>query len=309
MKLDHSDINDDEIRIISSKRALSPVTIKTNENYGDGEDRKSKGRWTLLACAIAAALVVVALIVYMIFFRGAKEDAELAIVTTPAVAEDTVVTAVANDIVIDKPIVTKGHVERQDTIVGRVALSIFTPVDLEPTLQIGAEVLRDSTARFVVQAADVRGDNGGIVGAYVKEGELLSKGQAKSGFCAIIGGNITVGVADATPFLEQAIETNGYFFRQYPLVVANQVVENKPKGVALRKALAEWNGKAVVVMSKEKMTFHNFAQSLVDLGVSNAIYLVGGEAYGFAMDADGAKTEFGHYLDGAYPNINYIVWR
>jgi len=120
---------------------------------------------------------------------------------------------------------------------------------------------------------------------------------------------LTIGVADATPFLEQALETDGYFSRQYPLVVANQIVENKPKGESLRKALAELNGQTVVVMSKEKMTFHDFSQSLVDLEVTNAIYLVGGKGYGFAMGRAGEKVEFGLKLRKMPPNTNYIVWR
>lgn len=202
-----------------------------------------------------------------------------------------------------------GFVSISDTLVNKIPLTMFKPTNLAPTLQIGTDVLNDSTVRFVVQAADVRGDNGGIVGAYVNKGELLSKGQAKSGFCAIIGGKINIGVADATPFLEQALETDGYFFRQYPLVVANQIVENRPKGKSLRKALAELNGETVVIMSQEEMTFHDFSQSLVDLGVTNAVYLVGGKGYGFAIDSEGRKNEFGRQLKNMRPNTNYIVWR
>ena len=162
---------------------------------------------------------------------------------------------------------------------------------------------------MAMQAADIRGDNGGIVGAYVVEGNLVSKGQAKSGFCAIIDGNITIGVADATPFLEKAIESDGYFFRQYPLVVGNQLVENKPKGRSLRKALAEWNGTTVVLLSRSRLTFHDFAQTLVDMGVANAIYLVGSEAFGFAVDSEGNRTEFGKEAPSPEASTNYIIWR
>jgi hypothetical protein len=196
-----------------------------------------------------------------------------------------------------------------DTVINRVALSIFRPVNLIPSLQIGPESLDDPTVRFIAQAADVREDNGGIVGTYVDKGQLISKGQAKSGYCAIIGGKINIGVADATPFLEQALETDGYFFRQYPLVVANQVVENKPKGEAFRKALAELDGEPVVIISRDRVTFHDFSQRLVDLGVSNAIYLVGGNAYGYAIGEDEKKTEFGQRLKIISQNTNYIVWR
>ena len=161
----------------------------------------------------------------------------------------------------------------------------------------------------MAQAADIRRDNGEIVGAYVCEGQLLSKGQPKSGFCAIINGSPIIGVADSTPYLEQAIETDGYFFRQYPLVVANHVVENKLKRRSLRKALAEWNGRIAVIVSHKQLTFHDFAQALVDMGVTNAIYLVGSKSYGLVRDADGNRIVLGSDVVSDAKNVNYIVWQ
>ncbi len=153
------------------------------------------------------------------------------------------------------------------------------------------------------------GDNGEILGAFVLKGNLLSTGRSKAGFCAIIGGAITVGVADTTPFLEQALDSGGDFFRQYPLVVGSQIVENKPKGKSYRKALAELSGKMVVIMSCDKMTFHDFSQALVDLGVTNAIYLVGSTAYGFARVEDGSIVTFGEKVENSPEHVSYIVWR
>ena len=293
------DIKDDEIRIISSGNS-------------DGKfqtDKPSKKHNIIVAFSIAVAVICVALISYFIWRHNSNVDSDtLELNTVEITSEQNSKVDFLPD-TSEAEFIGIGYVAVSDTIVNRVPLSIFKPKNLTPTLQIGTDVLNDSTAKFVVQAADVRGDNGGIVGAYVNKGELISKGQAKSGFCAIIGGKITVGVADATPFLEQALETDGYFFRQYPLVVANQIVENKPKGESLRKALAELNGDPVVIMSREEMTFHDFSQSLVNLGVSNAIYLVGGKGYGFAIDSEGRKMEFGRQLKNMRPNTNYIVWR
>lgn len=203
----------------------------------------------------------------------------------------------------------RGFAQVTDTVINKVPLMIIAPVNATPRLQIGLDALNDSDAVLVAQAADVRGDNGEIVGSYVSEGQLLSRGQSKSGFCAIIGGRPIIGVAEATPFLEQAIETEGYFFRQYPLVVANQIVENKPKGHTLRKALAELDGKIVVIVGRKRQTFHEFSQTLVDLGVSNAIYLVGSLAYGYAKDGNGTLVEFGTNAEKAPENTNYIIWK
>lgn len=298
MSLIPHDIKDDEIRIISSGN---------NDDGNNPHNRPTTRRRWIVTVAIMAILACVLTVVYLIFSKNSKEDA-LEIITNESVVYQENAEDVVPDTIISEPMAV-GFVSVSDTILNRIPLTIFKPINLTPTLQIGTDVLNDSTVRFVVQAADVRGDNGGIVGAYVNKGELISKGQAKSGYCAIIGGKINIGVADTTPFLEQALETDGYFFRQYPLVVANQVVENKPLGKSFRKALAELNGETVVIMSRKEMTFHDFSQSLVDLGVANAIYLVGSNGYGFAIDSEGRKVEFGRQLKNMPQSTNYIVWR
>lgn len=205
-----------------------------------------------------------------------------------------------------RPVSGRAYAERTDTTVNGVGLIIFTPCRATPVLQVGSF---DSAAVLVVPAADVRRDNGGMVGAFVLSGRLLSRGQAKSGFCAIIDGRMTIGVADATPLLERALDTDGYFFRQYPLVVGGQVVENKLRGRSQRKALIERDGEISVVLTEKALSMNDFSQLLVDIGVSNAIYLVGSTAYGFARDADGRKTEFGTPCASEPENVNYIVWR
>ena len=276
------DIDDNEIRIITST---------------SGNGTSTPPRWLYYAI-VCAAVAIIATVYALLWGSDDTADSEELAVTQEAAAPGDTAT-----------VVKKGYVEITDTVVGNVPLVILTPRDATPKLHIGIDVLQSPDVVMAMQAADIRSDNGGIVGAYVVDGNLVSKGQAKSGFCAIIDGNITIGVADATPFLEKAIESDGYFFRQYPLVVGNQLVENKPKGRSLRKALAEWNGTTVVVLSRSRLTFHDFAQTLVDLGVANAIYLVGSEAFGFAVDSEGHRTEFGKEAPSPKASTNYIIWR
>ena len=61
-------------------------------------------------------------------------------------------------------------------------------------------------------------------------------------------------------------------------------------------------------------SFHDFAQALVDLGVDQAVYIVGSSAYGWAVDESGTTHEFGedNYYTGRRrmpKNTSYIVWR
>lgn len=202
----------------------------------------------------------------------------------------------------------KSFVEVVDTVVNNRGLLILTPENARPSLVVG-QVPNDSSIVLLAQAADVRSDNGKIAGSFVLNGELLSKGEAKAGFCSIIDGELVIGVADATPMFEQSLTKGGYFFRQYPLVVGGQIVENKPKGRAIRKALAEFEGKICVIISKKALTFHDFSQTLVDAGVRNAIYLVGGSSYGEYKNFEGESFTIGKSWNNDIANVNYIVWR
>lgn len=276
-----SDMRDDEIRIISSGSVTRPPRRR---------------RTLYIALAVIFAIAAAGVTAWLL-----SDDAEPDEVTIPAPQPLETATPAAPS--------TPAYTVRTDTVVNGVPLSIYTPCNATPLLVIGEAALSDTSAVLVAQAADVRGDNGQIAGAYVVRGELVSKGQAKAGFCSIINGDITVGVADATPMLEEALATEGYFFRQYPLVVAGQLVENKPKGRALRKALAEINGRIHVISSPGRLTFHDFSQALVDLGARNAIYLVGASSSGFYVDAQGLRTDFTTHAPSPYENINFIVWR
>lgn len=308
MSKQRHDISDDEIRIISPSG--TPQKTET-------EHRNDKRIWLRRILFSLPILAVITLIIIN-FTKSNEEDLkveELSQNERIVVMEDNAISSSATE---EGGIVTspdspqsneKAFVTVRDTTVCGTGLRILTPENATPSLMIGQEALSDSLAVLAVQAADVRADNGKIAGTYVLKGELLSKGQAKSGFCAIINGELTIGIADATPMLENAIESEGYFFRQYPLVVGGQIVENKPKGKSLRKALAEIDGNISVILSKEKLTFHDFSQALVDAGVRNAIYLPGSTAAGVYTDREGKRYKFGRETDSQYENINYIIWQ
>jgi hypothetical protein len=172
----------------------------------------------------------------------------------------------------------------------------------------------DPSVIFVGQAADVRADNGEIVGAFVHKGKPISWGKSKKGYCASIGGKVYVGVAESTPLFEMATENEGYFFRQYALVDNGKLVENNPKGKTIRRAICQMQSSVFMVESLTRESFHDFAQALVDLGVNNAIYLVGSTAYGWSVDQNGITHEHGEDIwrdnpAGCPKNVSYIVWK
>lgn len=286
-----NDITDNEIRIISG---------------GESSKITRKKRFVRLWLPLAAVLLILG-ISAMIFMPKSENDIEEITERPAPVTKQPVKTQPAVE-PEEVPSIVKGTVTATDTTINRRDLLILTPDNLRPRLVIGHDALNDSSIMLATQAADVRGDNGLITGSFVLNGELISKGEAKSGFCSIINDELTIGVADATPKFEQALTEGGYFFRQYPLVVGGQIVENKPKGQAIRKALAEIDGKICVIMSKSKLTFHDFSQLLTDCGVRNAIYLVGSSSYGFYVNEEGKRIFTSTVPDHTGENVNYIVW-
>ena len=179
---------------------------------------------------------------------------------------------------------SKAYTEHIEMTVNDIPLDIYIPHNAKPRLFIGTPDINDKNVIFTSQAADIRADNGKINGAFVLAGEPKAWGLSKKGYCGIINGEITIGVAANSPLFEEATETGGYFFRQYPLVDNGKLVENEPKGKAIRKAICDRGGEILVVMTQEPESFHDFSQALIDLGASNAVYLVGSVSYGYFRD-------------------------
>lgn len=285
------EINDNEIRIIST---YEPERCET------------KKRRALLWC-ILFIFVILILGCIIIFYTPTTHtvpdhDSNVGHAEPLAAEMDLPHSIDANEADI------KGFTIALDTTINGNGLLILSPENARPRLVVGTEPLNNPAIVLATQATDVRGDNGQIAGTFVVGGELISKGEAKAGYCSIINGDLSIGIADATPMLEQTLTEGGYFFRQYPLVVGGHIVENKPKGKAKRKALAEIGGKIFVVISKDKLTFHDFSQLLIDAKVRNAIYLVGGTAYGFYVNELGEKTITGEPPSAEYENVNFIIW-
>lgn len=292
-------IEEDEIRIL-----------------GGGGEEPPRFRQSALIAAFVAILLAGAVIAWIISREQAAHEAEpsyfepeqptLPVEPTPARTVTRLATPVDS--------LASGFCELRDTTINDIPLRIYLPQNARLTLHIGRMDKQDTTVIYTAQAADIRADNGKIVGAFVLQGTPRAWGLSKRGFCAIINDQITIGVADNSPLFEEATEKGGYFFRQYPLVDNGMLVENNPKNKAVRRAICDRIGEIFMVESLQPESFHDFAQALVDLGVDHAVYLVGGNAYGWAVDQAGTRHEFGddNYYTGRRRmprNTSYIVWR
>ena len=299
MNRNEFDIHDDELRVIGQKRTPH-----------SSEDTRHKKLWWW----IAAALLICGTIAAVFLFSGKKEDMSEseAVVFEPMIEPDD--NPIAEEVLAplgdySDTTLTKAYTEHLRDTINDIPLDIYIPHNAVPELVIGVPDIHDKSIILTTQAADIRADNGKIVGAFVLKGKPLSWGLSKKGYCGIIDGRLTVGVADNSPIFEEATEKGGYFFRQYPLVDNGVLVENEPKGKSIRKALCDRNGEIMVVMSQTPESFHDFAQALVDMKIDDAIYLVGSTSFGYFRDKyDHLAIIYNKFRYG-YQYENFIVWR
>ena len=201
------------------------------------------------------------------------------------------------------------YTERIDTTVNDLQIYIYIPHNATAELSVGKPNIADKSIILIAQAADIRGDNYKILGAFVLKGEPLSWGRSREGYCAIIDGEITVGTSENSPLFEKATETEGYFFRQFPMVNDGAVAKTAQHNETRRKALCSRNGQVFIAATAEPELFDDFAQALVTLGVDNAISLVGSStAFGWYINATGEHIQFGEDIH-KYENENYILWK
>ena len=269
-----------------------------------GKDGKKEPKRNLIIMLLCLLLAICSVIIFL--FLNEKEQVP-DYYFEPEQTEQQRVSATATNSIKSTEEATYTEVSEEST--GNVTLLIYTPHNATMSLMVGMPDKTDSGIVFAAMAADIRKDNLQIVGDFVLSGKQLARGVAKKGYAAITGNKISIGIGESTPLLQQAIDNNGYFFRQYPLVSNGELVENKLKNKSIRRALAVRNERFIMVESKNKESFHDFSQALIDIGISNAIYLVGSDSFGWYYNSEFVRQEFGKELPDIPDNISYIIWR
>lgn len=206
------------------------------------------------------------------------------------------------------PINGKGYVTVKDTMVQGMELRIWHIIGGRASLCVGEPDRQDSDIIFCCQAAGTRGDTGGILGTFVDHGQLLSTGSTKAGYCSIIDGTIEIGIKRESSRLEEALNKQGYFFRQYPLIISSEIIDNKQPGESRRRALCLVGNEKYVAISLDAVKLNDFSAALYELKVTEALYLVGGDTYGWGRRRNGAVTSFGDPAEPVAPNDNFILW-
>ena len=295
----YDDIGDEEIRIVT-------------ENNNKTETGKPHSmRWA----TVVAAIILLMAAGWYFFLRDARPDEVPADDAEPGyfelLEEQQDLSMVDYDQLFGDSHEDDGPAfcETMDTLVDTVTLRLYHPIHATASLYVGnlSELDPDDIV-FATQAADIRADNGKIVGAFVQDGHPLAWGLSKKGFCAIISNVFTIGMSDDTPLFTDAISCGGHFFRQYALVTDGKPISNAPANITTRRGLCERHGDIFIAESITPTSMNTFAETLAQLGVSNAIYLVGSNSWGWYADRENVRHEFGQRSRRLPRYTNYIMW-
>ena len=338
------DIKDSEIRIIGKDETFDKNTVPVNPSAEsskddsvpekksfdreDGRYNKPKDGWSIRKLLILFVLFVIVANVLFYIFKGCLyqppvearmngvEELENAMFD-PEVPEgqfesevSSTNTMILNDLSFSSSTSAIPYCQEKMVEINGIELKLMIPMDAVPKFVVGKIDPNDANIVLALQAADIRKDNGEIVGACVYNGEVVGKGLAKKGYVSIIQGKMRIGVTDHSPLFEAAIQEGGDFFRQYPLVADGVMIENQPKGKAVRRAICQRGSNFFVAESLTPESFHDFAQALQDLNIDNAVYLVGSQyALGFLRDDNSKLHEWGESKFAKAKNISYLVWK
>ena len=175
-------IRDDEFQVIGGAGQKMPPN----------QPRPKKSRRGLIVLIL---LFLLALIAILLFLPKPQHGAPPGVFESKA-SDDTsqVLTA---DVITTQEVTQpqEAYTERKDTVVNDIHLFMLSPRNAQPSLFVGHtnKTIQNETV-LAMQAADIRKDTGGILGAFVLNGDLLAKGTSRAGFCSIIDGKITIGM-------------------------------------------------------------------------------------------------------------------
>ena len=284
----YNNIKDSEIRIIGQE--ISP------------QEKASKNKLKLWWLIPLSLLIMLGIIIVLLMNRGDNRENSVYLECEPLDTTESQIIIEANS----KPVRAYTAVEQKT--IDDIPLRLLIPTGGQIEMIVGELPMDDSSILLAAQAADYRADNGQISGAFVYKGELLSRGHPKLGFCAIIGNNVTMGMSTATPLFERAVEASGYFFRQHSLVHNGELGESTPPGKSIRRALCYDGTQLFIVETEGRESLHDFSQALIDMGVQEAISLVGSMQLPLYEDEEGNRivTEIPHF-EGM--TETYIVWK
>lgn len=176
---------------------------------------------------------------------------------------------------------------RTDSVLG-VALNIYELHNVRAELSLHEPDTTDSQVLMSTRSADytVTGD---YLGSLVVNGDEKQSDVWRLGYCAMVNGQMVIGISRSDAVKDYVADHRGSYFRQFMLVSNGELPRRFfLHGKVERKALARTaDDHLCIVESRHPETLWGFADALREYGYVDAIYLTGGNESGFYRTPDG----------------------
>ena len=199
-----------------------------------------------------------------------------------------------------------------DSILG-VALDFYAIHGLRASIEFQEPDTADTSVFLYCRSADHQAD-GTYLGSLVVKGEEKQSDRSRLGYMGMVDNQMVIGVSRSDKVKDYCQENGGSFFRQF-ILVSNGVIPQRffLHGKVERRAIGRKDDTLFYIATRNKETLWDFADALREYGFIDAIYITGGNDYGFYRKSDGERHDIGKIED--YPHekwkgiIPWLVFR
>ena len=195
-----------------------------------------------------------------------------------------------------------------DSILG-VAMDFYAIHGLKASIEFEEPDTADTSVFLYSRCADHTAD-GRYLGSLVADGKEYQSDQTRLGYMAMADGNMVIGISRSEKVKDYVLERGGSFFRQF-ILVSNGTIPSRffLHGKVERRAIGRIDNQLYYIATRHKETLWDFADALREFGFIDAIYITGGNDYGFYRDKEGIRHDLGDTSD--YPHTKWkgvIPW-
>ena len=276
--------NDDDNAERSYIANMSRPTSNCEDMGNESPEPKKQNKWKKLLIGISKTLVGMLIVIgtyAIIHYYNYYYNIGVCISVTPEENIEKLDSAKAST---DKSQITL----KPDSVLG-VALNIYELQNVKAEMTLEEPDTADQNILMYTRTADYA-TMGHYIGSLVINGKELENSSARLGYCAVVDGNMVIGISRFDDVKDYAIDHKGSFFRQFILVSKGELPgQYYLHGKVERKALARTADDHIcIVETAHRETLWDFADALREYGYVDAIYLTGGANSGFYRDVTGA---------------------
>ena len=208
--------------------------------------------------------------------------------------------------------VTPDIVMTSDSILG-VAMDFYAIHGLKASIEFEEPDTADTSVFLYSRCADHTA-SGDYLGSLVAEGVEKQNDRSRLGYMAMADDNMVIGISRSEKVKDYVLERGGSFFRQF-ILVSNGMIPSRffLHGKVERRAIGCIDNQLYYIATRHKETLWDFADALREYGFIDAIYITGGNDYGYYRKSDGERHDIGNIDD--YPHekwkgiIPWLVFR